>query len=110
MLLAENQYYGWITILLVGSLLEAAYLFRWFSYARTVNKENEEVQIEPVASFWQSLPIGLVSALLLATGYLIALNMNVAANELFLPLLIGLELWLIDSLPGRFKNMVIKVF
>jgi len=106
MLLAENQYYGWITILLVGSLLEAAYLFRWFSYARTVNKENEEVQIEPVASFWQSLPIGLVSALLLATGYLIALNMNVAANELFLPLLIGLELWLIDSLPGRFKNMV----
>ena len=55
MLLADAADYGWIALILVGSLLEAAYLFRWFSYARTRDKTRPDAAVD----FWQPVPVAI---------------------------------------------------
>jgi len=115
MLLASGERYGWIAVILLGSLLEAAYLFRWFSYARLPEEETDDVESESVdstnaasetiISFWQPAPVTMAALLLFATGYGTATSMGIATPELFLPLVVGFILWLIDGVPGRFKEL-----
>ncbi len=100
MQLANHHAYGWILLILTGSLFEAAYLFRWFSYARS-SEHPAETSLK--VNFWNMLPLTIAVVLLFATGYGIALTMDVATAELFLPLITGSTLWLIDGLPGRLK-------
>jgi formate hydrogenlyase subunit 3/multisubunit Na+/H+ antiporter MnhD subunit len=40
--LAADERYAWIVIVLLGSLLEAAYLFRWFGRIVQPRSESEE--------------------------------------------------------------------
>ena len=101
MLLASNEMFGWIALVLIGSLLEAAYLFRWFNYAR----QKDEKQTQATVGYWQPLPVTIAVLLLFATGYLMAVLMQAASPELFLPLVVGFALWLLDCVPGRFKNL-----
>ena len=101
MLLASNEMFGWIALILIGSLLEAAYLFRWFSYAR----QSEDTSTEITASFMQKAPLVIAALLLFATGYGMAKIMNVASAEIFLPLVAGFAIWLIDGVHGRLKNL-----
>ncbi len=106
MVLASHDLYGWIALVLIGSLLEAAYLFRWFNYARqSVEDQAEPEQAEPSTGYWQSLPVALAVLLLFVTGYIMAVIMQTASPELFLPLVAGFALWLIDGVPGRLKNL-----
>ncbi len=106
MLLSSHQSYAWIALILVGSLLEAAYLFRWFSHARNVN-ETAQLQIE--STLWKSIPISITALLLLAAGYAMALMVDVAATELFLPLVVGIALWLVDGLNSRIKAVLMMI-
>ncbi len=101
MLLASNEMFAWIALVLIGSLLEAAYLFRWFNYAR----QSDEEQAAASVSYWQPVPVTIAVILLFATGYLMAVLMQTASPELFLPLVAGFVLWLIDAVPGRLKNL-----
>ena len=101
MLLASNEMFAWIALVLIGSLLEAAYLFRWFNYAR----QSDEQQAAASVSYWQPVPVAIAVILLFATGYLMAKLMQTASPELFLPLVAGFVLWLIDAVPGRLKNL-----
>lgn len=103
MQLASAELYAWIVIILLGSVLEAAYLFRWFSYARQ-QAATEESQ-PAVASFWQPAPVVMACLLLFVSGYLMAMQMHVASPVMFLPLVAGFALWLIDGLPGRYKKL-----
>ena len=48
MLLADGGRYGWIALVLIGSLLEAAYLFRWFSHARRQDDERDNEQSDAI--------------------------------------------------------------
>ncbi len=105
MLLAGDAQYGWIALILIGSLLEAAYLFRWFSYARQQDEKSTDVAV----SFWQALPIAIAALLLFACGYGMATTMSIEVPAMFLPLVAGLVLWLIDALPGRLKNLPMLV-
>jgi formate hydrogenlyase subunit 3/multisubunit Na+/H+ antiporter MnhD subunit len=105
MLLAKNDMFGWIILILLGSLLEAAYLFRWFSFAQ----QPAEAQTETSVSYWQPVPVTLAAVLLFASGYLMAKVMHIASPELFLPLVAGLALWLIDGVHGRLKNLPMLV-
>jgi formate hydrogenlyase subunit 3/multisubunit Na+/H+ antiporter MnhD subunit len=105
MLLAGNSMFGWIALILIGSLLEAAYLFRWFSHARNSNNLSDDDQTEVTVSFWQPVPIAIAVILLFTTGYLMADVMHAASPELFLPLVVGFALWLIDCVHGRLKNL-----
>jgi formate hydrogenlyase subunit 3/multisubunit Na+/H+ antiporter MnhD subunit len=105
MLLGTGGQYAWIALILVGSLLEAAYLFRWFSQARQV----DETQTITTTGSWQSAPVIAAALLLFGTGYGIATTLTFAANAMFLPLLAGLVLWLIDGLHGRLKDLPMLV-
>ena len=139
MLLASGEMVGWITLILLASLLEAAYLFRWFSYARQRNndqphseqpdhqqqdnqpkdnvaqdeklldKQPDESQAEVTVSFWQSAPIAVTTLLLFATGFGMAKMMQVTDAGMFLPLVVGFILWLIDGLNMPFKNIPMLV-
>jgi formate hydrogenlyase subunit 3/multisubunit Na+/H+ antiporter MnhD subunit len=105
MLLGAGGQYAWIALILLGSLLEAAYLFHWFSHAR----QADETQAVASVGFWQSAPVIAAALLLFGTGYGIATTMNFAAGAMFLPLLAGLVLWLIDGLHGRLKDLPMLV-
>jgi formate hydrogenlyase subunit 3/multisubunit Na+/H+ antiporter MnhD subunit len=102
---ANGGQYGWIVLVLIGSLLEAAYLFRWFSYARQHNGTTTQATV----SSWQSLPVSVAALLLFVLGYGIAVTMNFDVTSMFLPLIAGLVLWLIDAVPGRLKNLPMLV-
>jgi formate hydrogenlyase subunit 3/multisubunit Na+/H+ antiporter MnhD subunit len=102
MQLASTDRYIWIGIILLGSVLEAAYLFRWFSYARQQD-DTETRQAAVMFSFWQPAPVAIAVVLLFVSGFLMAMLMHVASPVMFLPLLVGFALWLIDGLPSRFK-------
>ena len=105
MLLGTGGQYGWIALILVGSLLEAAYLTRWFSHAREPNAS----QAAATVGFWQSAPVTSAALLLFGLGYGMATTMNFAATAMFLPLLAGLLLWLFDGLHGRLKDLLMLV-
>ena len=105
MLLADAGRYGWIALILVGSLLEAVYLFRWFSYAREANGTAAPAAVSKL----QTLPVAIATLLLFAVGYVMATAMNFDAPAMFLPLLAGLALWLIDGIHGRFKELPMLV-
>ena len=62
MTLAVGDLYVWIAIVLVGSLLEAAYMFRWFSLAISSPAEADRV---PADLF----PIFGMALLLVISGY-----------------------------------------
>ncbi len=110
MLLASHEHFGWIALILLGSLLEAAYLFRWFSYAQQSNEIPAEAQTASnsdslSAGYWSAAPIAIAALLLFASGYIMADVMQVASPSLFLPLVAGFVLWLMDSVSGRLKNL-----
>ena len=110
MLLGAGGQYAWIALILIGSLLEAAYLFRWFSQARqTDTTQTDTTQVVVTAGGWQSAPVIAAAVLLFAAGYGVATTMNTSTSALFLPLLAGLLLWLIDGLHGRLKNLPMLV-
>ena len=107
MLLANNEMFSWIALILIGSLLEAAYLFRWFSHARRPEpcQPEQPDETETSTSFMQKAPITIAALLLFATGYGMAMVMDVASPEVFMPLVAGFAIWLIDGVPGRLKTL-----
>lgn len=107
MVLADNAMFYWIAMILIGSLLEAAYLFRWFNHVRlsdTRQSEQSETAETPIGLL-QRTPIAIAALLLFATGYSMSMIMNVAGPEVFMPLVAGLAIWLIDGVPRRFKTL-----
>jgi formate hydrogenlyase subunit 3/multisubunit Na+/H+ antiporter MnhD subunit len=103
--LAAGDLYPWIGVVLLGSLLEAAYLFRWFTQALEGGKTDTPVAI----GFWQLTPVALTALLLFAAGYAMAVQLDTGSLVIFLPLLAGSALWLLDSLPGRLKSLLMLV-
>jgi formate hydrogenlyase subunit 3/multisubunit Na+/H+ antiporter MnhD subunit len=103
--LAAGGLYPWIAVLLLGSLLEAAYLFRWFTRALEERKTDAPVAI----SLWQLAPVALATLLLFAAGYGMAVQLETGTLAIFLPLLAGAALWLLDGLPGRLKSLLMLV-
>jgi formate hydrogenlyase subunit 3/multisubunit Na+/H+ antiporter MnhD subunit len=101
MFLGADAAYGWIAVILIGSLLEAAYLFRWFGHALRPGTA------EPAAVEWrQLLPVVVAGLLLLGTGYGVAGLTDTMPAALFLPLAFGAALWLVDGLPGWIKAAI----
>jgi formate hydrogenlyase subunit 3/multisubunit Na+/H+ antiporter MnhD subunit len=103
--LAAGGLYPWIAVVLLGSLLEAAYLFRWFTQALEARKTDTPASI----GFWQLAPVTLTALLLFAGGYTMAMQLDTGSLAVFLPLLAGAILWLLDGLPGRLKSLLMLV-
>lgn len=90
--LAKHQQFLWIFFILLGSLLEAVYLFRWYGFAkigtaetvvskteatetRTIEKKQTEKPEKKLEFNWQpskSVPVIVFSLLLFICGHLIA--------------------------------------
>ena len=99
--LAAGGGYAWIALILVGSLLEAAYLFRWFGHAQ---RADGQAQVSLSAS--QLLPSVIAVLALTAAGYLAAQTAHTAGIKPWLPLYAGVVLALFEGLPGRIKGML----
>jgi formate hydrogenlyase subunit 3/multisubunit Na+/H+ antiporter MnhD subunit len=103
--LADGGLYPWIAVVLLGSLLEAAYLFRWFTHALEARENDTPAAI----SIGQLAPVALAALLLYLTGYGMAVQFGNGTLAMFLPLLAGTALWLLDGLPGRLKSLLLLV-
>ncbi len=99
--LAGAGQYGWIAVVLVGSLLEAVYLFRWFGYSL----RSGEAPAAPI-DVRQLLPVLSVVLLLFGAGYAGMWYSLHELTPLLLPLGAGALLWLLDALPGRLKALL----
>jgi formate hydrogenlyase subunit 3/multisubunit Na+/H+ antiporter MnhD subunit len=104
--LAAGGCYPWIAIVLLGSLLEAAYLFRWFNSVIHSSVETCDLQRPSTELF----PVFAVALLLVVSGYFEAILAGVSSAWIFLPLGAGLALYLLDGLAGRIKGLLVLVF
>ncbi|AWC23115.1 Multiple resistance and pH homeostasis protein A [Aminobacter sp. MSH1] len=99
MQLSGAQLYVWIALILLGSLLEAAYMFGWFKQATRAMPGDL-----PVSFTARDLLPAAGGAVLLAIGSYHAAQLAGAASLwLFSPLIIGIVLYALDWLPGRVK-------
>lgn len=108
---AEEHF--WTFVILVGSLLEAAYMFRWF--VRLLHREPAETKVGPGPGFVALIPVLGVTVLLLASAWGVAAFAGVVAADmaslwLLAPLVVGGLLFLLDTLlPGRTKAVIMLV-
>jgi formate hydrogenlyase subunit 3/multisubunit Na+/H+ antiporter MnhD subunit len=106
---AAGERYVWIGVILVGSLLEAAYMFRWFKQATRpmVADASGALPAGGVASerltVGKLVPVFAAAILLFVSGCIAASFAGAASVWLVAPLCIGGGLWLLDWLPGRVK-------
>jgi formate hydrogenlyase subunit 3/multisubunit Na+/H+ antiporter MnhD subunit len=104
LVLAAQDQYTWIVVGLLGSLLEAAYLFRWFG--RIVHRTGGANQDALSSSGADLLPIFGAAALLIVTGIVGAVLAGMTSFWVFAPLLSGIVLFTLDGLAGRAKALL----
>lgn len=95
----------WIALILLGSLLEAAYMFRWF--ARELQPADADAKSTP--GLVAQLPVFGAALFVSVAGCLAAHMAGAASLWLFAPLIVGVVLFALDGLPGRVKNVLTLV-
>lgn len=96
--------HAWIAVILLGSLFEIAYMFRWFKQAT-----RAPIKAAVDVSSGRLLPAAVCAALLCVTGYVAATLQAAASLWMFAPLGAGALLFLLDWLPGRFKSTLMLI-
>ena len=102
-LAAEHRYLV-IGLILLGSLLEAAYMFRWFGEA--AHRDATPAPAQPAAL----APIYGMGALLVVSGAVAAHLAGIAGEWIALPLVAGLAAGLAWRLPARLQGLVALAF
>ncbi|MBA2125427.1 proton-conducting membrane transporter [Hyphomicrobium methylovorum] len=105
--LAAAENYSWIFAILVGSLLEAAYLFRWFGRVVHLNSDTADHQTDH--NPWLLLPPVAAALFLLVCGFYGAVLAGLSQHWLVVPILGGIGVYLIDALPGRTKSAIVSL-
>ena len=100
--LAAHDTWVWIAPILLGSLLEVAFLFRWFGRSLHAGGEPGKSQGDGIAL----LPVFAVALLLVACGFGAARLSGFTESWLALPLIAGLAFYVLDGLPGRLKGVL----
>ena len=103
--LASGGGYVWIALVLLGSLLEAAFLFRWFGQSLRRATESSESRRDPLSL----LPIFASALLLFLCGYFAARLTGLNSLWVALPLGAGAAVYLLDRLSGRVKGVLVFV-
>lgn len=103
-LMSANKPY-WSALILLGSLFEIAYIFRWFTQAVHPAEKTQE----PRPSQALFLPVFAMALLLAASGWFAAYFSGAASPWLFTPLAVGSLMFLLDKLPGRIKCIVMLI-
>lgn len=102
--LAAHDTWGWIAPILLGSLLEVAFLFRWFGRSLHAGREPGNSQREGEGA--TLLPVFAAALLLVACGLAAARLSGFTESWLALPLIAGLALYVLDGLAGRVKGVL----
>lgn len=105
---AGGEGYVWIAVILVGSLLEAAYMFRWFKQATRPLADQAAIRV----ASGKYVPLIACVLLLFASGYVAAHLAGAMSLLLVAPLIVGVTLYILDWLPSRSKCalMLVSVF
>lgn len=99
---AGKGYLYWIAVILVGSLLEAAYMCRWFVRALRPSRAAERVRPDALAL----LPVIGVAIPLFGLGYAAARESGAAEGWMFVPLVAGGLMYAVDHLNSRARGML----
>jgi len=101
-LTSQGRFYL-VVLILIGALIEAGYLFRWFGY---IIKRDEQTP-EAIVSSTSKTGIVLITAVIgWGLGYVWG-ELSGYANLLhILPMLFALSFLLLDWLPARLKNTI----
>ena len=102
--LAAHDTWGWIAPILLGSLLEVAFLFRWFG--RSLHAAGEHGKSQGEGEVAALLPVFAAALVLFACGFGAARLSGFTESWLALPLIAGLALYVLDGLPGRLKGVL----
>src|SRR5262249_4915510 len=102
MTLASGERYVWIAVLLVGSLLESAYMFRWLGLTLHSSPETRRTKGRPA----ELVPVAAMALLLTVSGYIAAGLAGFAALSMYVPVIAGLAVWLLSPLPGRAQGAI----
>jgi len=98
---AADGMYGWLAVILIGSLLEAVYLLRWFG-TTLVARERAQAHFD-----WAGLTPPVSFAILLyGSGWYWAEWLGEPVLVTFLPVVAGGVLFLLDRLPGRLVGLL----
>ena len=97
MAIATKGGFSLTAVILVGSMIEAIYLFRWLGYA--LKRDGDEKESLDTLMI-KLIPTALSAVILLTLGYVVG-NMN---NISYIPLLVVLGFGVIDSLDSKIKN------
>ena len=103
--LALSKNYLLIGAILLGSMFEVIYLFRWFGIA--VKFESTEERPVFTFSINQVIPIIIFALSLVGLGYFSSDLMSQTNIVNYLPLAAVLVLWAIDFLPAWVKNTLL---
>ena len=103
--LASGDGYVWMALVLLGSLLEAAYLFRWFGQGLHRATDSSASRRDLLGL----LPIYGAALLLAVCGYGAARLAGLTSLWVVAPLGAGAAVYLLDGLPGRAKTALVFV-
>ena len=101
--LASGGGYVWIALVLLGSLLEAAYLFRWFGQSLHRRTDSSASGRDPLSL----LPVFGAALLLFVCGYGAATLAGLNSLWVAVPLAAGAAVYLLDRLSGRAKAVLV---
>jgi formate hydrogenlyase subunit 3/multisubunit Na+/H+ antiporter MnhD subunit len=104
--LAAGERAIWIAVMLLGTLLEAAYMFRWFGRALHGSADAGRLSGTVLTRF----PIVSAAILVGAAGYIAAVLAGITTVWVFAPIAAGLALYALDGRSGRAKcTLVIAI-
>lgn len=102
--LGGQQMFIWIAVILLGSLFEGLYLFRWFGYTM---KGEEETESSLEISWEKILPPLVFTLFVLGTSWYVNSVSELGGTLNLLPLFFILLLFLVDFLPAWVKNTLV---
>lgn len=105
MTLASGERYAWIVVLLVGSLLESAYMFRWLG----LTLHSSAGAAKTAGTSRDLVPVAAMAFLLAVSGFITADLAGFTVRWMYLPVLAGFALWLLSPLPGRAQGLIALV-
>lgn len=101
--LASNNNYMWIGLILLGSIFEGVYLFRWLGYAMKLEpEEGSSIKLD----WGKIIPIAVFGLFIFLASYFTNQIFPSNFNINLIPVYFILFLFIIDFLPAYIKNTI----
>lgn len=102
--LAGTSNWLWMALILIGSLLEAVYLIRWFGYSVKMESDTQkEIKFKELALLFVSVAILFIISIDIpfAVGHMPLLK------TVSIPLIFATSFFILDFLPAKIKNILL---